>query len=451
MPPLTVKVAKSAEELDWCRAALEEEHTLGAGHPAGHQLWQVVYRDGEVVGIVVWAASAWHLKGRDEWIGWDAMLCSQRLGLIVNNTRLLIVEKTRQPNLATQVLGAALRVLVAQWEEAHGYRPLLAEAFTDLETHHGTSYKASNWIALGETAGFERHRADFYVRNDRPKKLWVYPLHRDAKERLCASQLAEEHAPAEIAPTVRCPLRLPELRSLKDVFNAMKDPRRVNSRRYRLSVMLCLLSLGLLCGARTLSDIVRTVQLLGKRERKALGLPLKKDSQVHKVPCYNAFRELLPMIDLDEMLTLLSAWLTQHDGALPRTLAMDGKDLGGQLGIIVSLINTTQSGGGAQPGREHDGTPAPPVAMAVASGQGHELATAQQLLERPDVDLRNAVVTADALHCQHNTLHEIVAVKGGDYVVSLKNNQPHAATYARKVLDASVAPPFCSRTKPTDG
>jgi hypothetical protein len=452
MAPLAVKVADGPEELARCRALLQAEHGLGAGHPAGRQLWQWVSRSGqqEPVAVVIWAASAWHLKKRDEWIGWDAMKRSERLGLIVNNTRLLILEKSREPNLATQVLGAALRVLCEQWEQAHHYRPLLAEAFTDIETHHGTSYKASNWIALGHTAGFERHSSDFYVRHDRPKKLWIYPLHHDTQKRLCAAQLPAEHAAGEIAPTVRSPLSMPQMRSLREVFVALDDPRRINSRRYGLSLMLSLICMGLLCGARNLSDIVRSVQLLSQRERKALGLPRKKNSEVFRVPCYNALRELLPMIDLHQLLKLLTGWLTQHEGILPRTLALDGKDLGAQLGQIVSLINTTYSARGTKPGLEHDGTPAPPLAMAVAAGKGYEQAAALELLDRPEVELRGALLTADALHCQHATLHQIVAGKGGEYLVSLKDNQKKAAAYAREVLD--VAPPlFAQTTKPMGG
>jgi len=439
---LAVKVANSEQELAWCRQALEKEHGLGGGHPVGRQLWQLVCResDGERVAVVVWAASALCLKEREAWIGWDGMRRSQRLNLIVNNSRLLILEKSRQPNLATQALGAALRALPAQWAETHGYRPLLAEAFTDVETHHGTSYKASNWIALGHTKGFERHRADFYVRHGRPKKLWVYPLHPQARERLCAAQLAPEQVGGEQAPTVRAVLPVPQLRSLGEVFAQMHDPRRINSRRYGLRLMLTLISLGLLCGARTLSDIVRSVQLLSQRDRKALGLARKKESAVYRVPCYNAFRELLPMLDLAQMLRLLSAWLTQHEGRLPRTLALDGKDLGAQLGTIISLINTTESGGGPKAGLEHDGTPAPPVSMAVADGKGHEQSAALQLLASAELDLQGAIVTADALHCHHATLHEIVAGKGGDYIVSLKDNQPKAAAYARGVLES--APPL---------
>jgi len=79
-------------------------------------------------------------------------------------------------NLASQVMGAALRALPAQWKQTFGYRPLLAESFTDPESHAGTTYKATNWQLLGTTAGYSRSRADLYVPNERPKRLWCLEL-----------------------------------------------------------------------------------------------------------------------------------------------------------------------------------------------------------------------------------------------------------------------------------
>ena len=456
LPALRVELVEDETALAFCQEALEAEHALGAGRAVGRRIWQLVRRssDNAPVAVLLWAASAFHLRDRDEWIGWDAMMRSSRLGLIVNNSRFLILKKERLPNLASQVLGAALAALPGQWQAVHGYTPLLAEAFTDLETHHGTSYKASNWIALGITQGFARHRAEFYVPNERPKKLWFFPLVKDAQARLCTRVLAPEQAPAEIAPVVRSPLKSGEMRSLREVFMEMDDPRSISSRRYPLSLMLMLISAGLLCGARTLSDIVRQCQLLGQRERRALGLRRKKDEAFYRVPCYNAFRQLLPMLNLEQMLRLLSAWLTQHEGTLPRTLAIDGKDLGGQLGQIVSLINTTHSARPADPdldsGHAHDQTPAPPVAMAVAPGKGHEQSAVRALLAREDVDLRGATITADALHTLHATLHDIVTRHGADYVVSLKDNQKTAHQYAKGVLE-NAPPLFRNMAKRTDG
>ena len=108
---LWVEVASGEAALAFYADALEEEHALGAGHAAGRRLWQIVRRtsDDAPVAVLRWAASAFHLRARDAWIGWDAMTRSRRLGLIVNNSRLLILEEHRAPNLATQVLGAALR------------------------------------------------------------------------------------------------------------------------------------------------------------------------------------------------------------------------------------------------------------------------------------------------------------------------------------------------------
>ncbi len=53
--------------------------------------------------------------------------------------RLAVIPRTGQsPNLAAQALAVALRVLPEQWHQHFGYRPLLAETFTDPEAYAGT-------------------------------------------------------------------------------------------------------------------------------------------------------------------------------------------------------------------------------------------------------------------------------------------------------------------------
>lgn len=77
----------------------------------------------------------------------------ERLKLVVQNRRFLLLRaKGQSPNLASQVMGAVLRALPEQWQERFGYRPLLAESFTDPEAYEGTCYKASNWEAVGWSA-----------------------------------------------------------------------------------------------------------------------------------------------------------------------------------------------------------------------------------------------------------------------------------------------------------
>lgn len=428
-----VGLAEGVEAKIWCREQLVREHRLGAGSPAGNQVWQVVCRleDKLPLAIVVWAASALHLKDRDAWIGWDQRLRSSRLGLIVNNSRLLILEATRQPNLASQSLSAALRVLPLHWEAVHGFAPVLAEAFTDIESHAGTTYKVTNWTPLGLTKGQSRQRADFYVANERPKKLWVKELRPDARAVLCAAQLPSELQVAEItAPAFTSnPLTLGQTRSLREVFRLVPDPRR-ESHSFKVSSMLTLTCLGLLCGATSFSQLMRRIQATPQGLRKDIGLPCKRGTVFYRVPCYNALRNLLKRIDLHILGQLLGQWQQQHQGQLPRSLAVDGKDLGKELGYLISLVITGEEG--------ESGTP---VAMRTV-GAGHELSAAQAIFADPQVHLTGAIVTADALHCQQESARLVVG-RGSNYAFSLKDNQPSVCAEAQRLLEgaAPLLPP----------
>src|SRR5689334_4319709 len=124
---------------------LDQEHYLG-DVPQGRQLLQVVEYDGHWVALLDWGPATWKLVDREQWIGWTPQQKNERLGLVVLNRRFLVLGKTRMPNLASQSLASAIKALPQQWEQAHGYRPLLAETFSDIEQYEGTCYKISNWI-----------------------------------------------------------------------------------------------------------------------------------------------------------------------------------------------------------------------------------------------------------------------------------------------------------------
>ena len=162
---LEARVA-TAKDTAWFDQQLGEHHYLGAGRPVGDYLRQVVTLADQPVALLVWGPACYALKDRDLWISWSACQRVERLKLIVQNRRFLLLSAQGQaPNLASQVLAVALRALRQHWEAAFGYRPLLAETFTDPEAYAGTCYKASNWEPVGWSAGYSRHRADFYVPN----------------------------------------------------------------------------------------------------------------------------------------------------------------------------------------------------------------------------------------------------------------------------------------------
>ena len=126
------------EERDRVREFLGKEHYLGAGRDVGRTLVQVVHHRGRWVALLTWGPAAMKLVDREESIGWTDQQRAQRLGLVVQNRRCLILSETRMPNLASRALGLCVRALPGHWEEKHGYKPVLAETFTDIESFEGT-------------------------------------------------------------------------------------------------------------------------------------------------------------------------------------------------------------------------------------------------------------------------------------------------------------------------
>ena len=423
---LEVKVAHSAQ--DWRRAkeSLGREHGLGAGNEAGDRLCQLVMGGGKLAGVLVWCAAAWHLKDRDEAVGWDAVTRSERLKLVVQLRRFLVLEEARRPNLASQCLGAGMRELVAQWESEHGYRPLLAESFSDPESHAGTVYKATNWRQAGRTKGFSQDHTDYYIANGRPKKLWLKELAPRAYELMGARELPEACKGALVSRGgARSPLKQAGLKSLRDALAEVPDPRHPKSRRHPLPAMLALIALGLLMGARDVLDIWRKVACLSQSQREAVGLRVRdKQTKRLKMPGYDALNDLLAAVEPTAYARALTAWLQLNAGVLPRSLALDGKSVGdGRCGMIVTLC------------RHEDGRP---VAMIPASGKKEdcEVSEARAMLSDPQVELVNALVTADPLHNKEATVR-VILEKGGDYLIGTKENTSKRLEGATRALDGS--------------
>jgi hypothetical protein len=155
---------------------LNAHHYLGFAREVGHCLRYIAYSSGRPMACLGWAAAAWKVGGRDQFIGWTHMQRQKNLHLVVNNTRYLILE--RIPHLASHLLAANVRRLAADWQAAYGYAPVLLETFVDTTRFRGTCYKAANWIHLGLTQG--RGKYDRHTRREVPiKAVFAYPLRQD--------------------------------------------------------------------------------------------------------------------------------------------------------------------------------------------------------------------------------------------------------------------------------
>ena len=165
---------------------LGQHHYLGYGGAAGQNLRYLIRDcDGRDLACLLFGGAAWKVKARDGFIGWSAQQRQERLWLIVNNSRFLILPHVRVPHLASHILGTILRRLPADWQRKYHLAPCLAETFVERERFGGVCYRAANWLRVGQTCGRSRYDRDHTMQVP-VKDVYLYPLCKDFKERLCA-------------------------------------------------------------------------------------------------------------------------------------------------------------------------------------------------------------------------------------------------------------------------
>jgi len=220
----------------------------GSRRPVGDYLRQVVELEGEPVALLVWGPACYALKDRDLWIGWSATQRVERLKLIVQNRRFLLLRaKGQSPNLLRKCWrrpcarcprsGRNVSATVPCWRKVSPIRRLTRALVTRPATGAG-----------GWSAGYSRHRADFYVANERPKKLWLRPLADQGRQQLRAVELPADCRGGVIAaPSGQLPLSPPQVDSLEEVLRRAPDPRDSNT-QYRTGPVLTIIALALLAG-----------------------------------------------------------------------------------------------------------------------------------------------------------------------------------------------------------
>ena len=161
-------------------------HYLGLGTLVGPHIRYLIGFEGGWLAAMGFCGAAWALRPRDEWIGWSREQRQQRLHLVVNQARFLILPWVHSKNLASHLLSLSARQLIQDWQYIYSHRPLLLETFVDSRRYAGTSYRAANWVHLGLSQG--RGKMDRHTRRELPaKEIYVYPLHRRSRQMLRAT------------------------------------------------------------------------------------------------------------------------------------------------------------------------------------------------------------------------------------------------------------------------
>ena len=316
---ITLRPVEASEEARF-QALLQAHHYLGSLPKIGHTLWYVaVWRD-QWLALSSFCAPAWKCAARDRWIGWDFRHQYDRLHLIANNARFLILPGQHYPNLASRILSLCERRLARDWTERFGYPLWLLETFVDPRYFHGTVYRAANWEYVGDTRGFRRTRTGYSTAAQAPKRVFVRPLVPRAQARL--SQPVLDPAYHHGAPKLM--LRAEHMRSLPAFFAEIPDPRRAQGRRHPLPAVLAIATAAVLCGARGYKAIAQWAEDLSQQARARFRCRYRNGR--YEVPSRTRIRDLLIRVDPCSLDRALQDWNAQ-DGEADEGLAIDGKTM----------------------------------------------------------------------------------------------------------------------------
>lgn len=181
---LTIEIAKGKFEKELWNELIDRYHYLGHKTLPGAQLKYFVKNGREIYAALSFSASAWMIKPRDQFIGWDHFTRQKNLHLVINNSRFLILPWIHCKNLATKILSMVVKRVASDFEERYKYSPVLLETFVDKKLFKGTCYKAGNWIHIGETTG--RGKLGQVNKPDKViKDIYLYPLKKTFRKEIC--------------------------------------------------------------------------------------------------------------------------------------------------------------------------------------------------------------------------------------------------------------------------
>ena len=389
---VVVRLAQAHERMQW-DGTVDRHHYLGFKRFAGRGLRYIVEWRGLWIALAGWQSGAFKSRHRDRWIGWSAQLQFQRLHLIANNTRFVILgARGIFPCLASFAMAAMLRRLGDDWQSCYGHPMLIAESFVNPARFEGTLYEAANWHYLGDTRGFARHNGRYTDPHGAPKRLYVYPLQRDACRRLSAPgplpAAWELKGHAGRAPS--------ELRSLYEELDGIEDFRRAQGRKHRVACTLAVYILARLANMRGPVAAAEYASKLSQRELEALGAWKNPRTGLYMPVSKSTLHRVIASVDPEQIEVALQRF-SMPRLKVGRAVALDGKRIRGAN----------------RNGEDHHET-----ATLVDHATG-------ALLD--EVPVAGRVITIDALHTTRDTARTIKETHGADYLMTVKENAPETS------------------------
>lgn len=194
-------------------------------------------------------------------------------------------------------------------------------------------------------------------------------------------------------------------------LKTLKDYRRKQGQRHPLEVMLLIIIMAIMAGAKGERAIARFAQNNKEALIKALQIKRKE------VPARSAIKRVIQNINFSELQNIFYQWALNIIPIKKKDIvSIDGKALRGtmkeaqnNLQNFTSLVSVFVSK------RKQVLT-----AKKIETKKENEIPKVQELLKM--LDLKDVTFTLDALHCQVKTT-KIIKKTGNHYIIGVKNNQ----------------------------
>lgn len=401
-----IRPIQAAERSAWDEL-MSRHHYLGLRSLPGKSLRYVATFHDRWLALIGWSSGAFKCAPRDRWVGWIPIIRRQRLELVANNARFLILPGVHIPNLASRVLALNTRRLSQDWCAVYGHPIYLAETFVDSRYFKGTCYRAAGWSFLGYSSGFRKSNKH-YFHHGHPKMVFVRALHARALE-----QLADPGAkPLIKRKPIPMELSVQGADKLLEMLAEIPDPRMRRGVRHSSKCLLAICACAVLCGAESFDAIAQWAQCCSQDMLRRLHCTYRERTKSYIIPSEPTIRRFLQSIDAEAVDSVLSQWFFAF--AEPDSpLAVDGKTVRGarsangrQLHLLSAFLHKE----------------AVVAAQSQVDGKTNEIKAVRPLLDSIDVEGR--AVTFDALHAQKDTARYLVEEKKADYVITVKGNQP---------------------------
>lgn len=198
------------------------------------------------------------------------------------------------------------------------------------------------------------------------------------------------------------------MRNILYYLGKIQDPSKNSGKRYQLKSILSLVILGYGAGCTSLAEVYRFGKKLKCRERLRLGF---KDS----TPSHPTITETLKKLNPDEIEKLFTEIINSSSDKI-KQIAIDGK----------SICSTSKSDSGLLHLLSAYSPEIRGVVRQIKSElAGGEIKAAAKII--PEINVKNKVITGDALFAQESLCADIVG-NGGNYLFKVKKNK-------RRIID----------------